>query len=328
MLLCLCFFMMPCKAYAISTSDAKEPISTEGACTLSLSYICSEAAVSDVPVKLFRVADVSASAQYSLTAPFAASGLNLNGIRSSSEWDVIRSTLESYILANAMTADYSAVTDQNGYAQFESLKPGLYLLSEVRVVQNGWSYSFDSALISLPGLREDGLWQYRITVTPKSVAAPPSETDDPDVPNEEIQYKILKLWKDENAQAERPPSIDVEIFRDGISCQIVSLSEEIHWSYTWTTKDDGANWMVVERNIPSGYAVTLEERTTTFILTNTLISDAPPPDDPSPDNPLPDDPPDSPKTGDSPHILLYTVLIYVSGVTLILLGITEKRKRA
>lgn len=112
----------------------------------------------------------------------------------------------------------------------------------------------------------------------------------------------------------------------------MSLSEDTHWSYTWTTKDDGANWMVVERNIPSGYAVTLEERTTTFILTNTLIDD-PPPDDPPPDSPppdevLPDDPlPESPKTGDSPHILLYTVLMYVSGVVLILLGITGKKKR-
>lgn len=333
LLFCLCLFMMPCKAYAISTSEAKKPISTEGACTLNLSYICNEAVVSNVPVKLFRVADVSASAQYSLTASFAASGLNLNGIRSSGEWDAIRSTLESYILSNTIAAGYSAVTDQNGCAQFESLKPGLYLLLAVRVVQNGWSYSFESALISLPGLSEDGLWQYRISVTPKSVAAPPSEPDDPDVPNEEIQYKILKLWKDENGKAERPPSIDVEIFRNGASYQIVSLSEDEHWSYIWTTKDDGADWMVVERNIPTGYSVTVEERTTTFILTNTLIPDAPPSDDPPPDSPppdevLPDDPlPESPKTGDSPHILLYTVLMYASGVVLILLGITGKKKR-
>lgn len=315
--------MMPCKAFAISTSDAKEPISTEGVCALNLSYTSNGTIVSDAPVNLFRVADVSASAQYSLTASFAESGLNLNGIRSSGEWDVIRSTLEAYILANAMAADFSAVTDQNGCTQFAFLKPGLYLLSAVRVVQNGLSYSFDSALIALPGLSEDGLWEYRITATPKSVAAPPSQPDDPDEPDKEIQYKILKLWKDENGQAERPPSIDVEIFRDGISCQIVSLSEDTHWSYTWTTKDDEANWTVVERNIPSGYAVTLEERTTTFILTNTLN-----PDDPPPDAPPPDDPPDSPKTGDSPHILLYTVLMYVSGIALILLGITGKRKRA
>ena len=322
LLVCLCLCLMPCRAYAVSTSDAKEPISTDGVCTLNLSYTCNGTTVADVSVNLFRVADVSASAQYSLTAPFAESGLNLNGIRSFSEWNAIRSTLESYILANTMTADFSAVTDQNGCAQFESLKPGLYLLSAVRVTQHGWSYSFDSALIALPGLSEDGLWQYRIAVTPKSAAIPPSEPDGLDVPDEEIQYKILKLWKDENGQAGRPQSVDVEIFRNGVSYQIVSLSEDEHWSYTWTTKDDGADWMVVERNIPSGYSVTVEERTTTFILTNTL-TDNPPPDDPPPEDP----PPDSPKTGDSSHILLYTVLMYVSGVILILLGITGKKKR-
>lgn len=327
LLFCLCLFMIPCEAYAISTSDAKEPISTDELCGLNLSYTCNGAVVSNVPVKLFRVADISASAQYSLTTSFAASGLKLNGIRSSNEWDVIRSTLESYILANNIAVDFSSSTDQNGRAQFESLKPGLYLLSAVHVVQNGWSYSFDSALISLPGLSEDGLWQYRITVAPKSAAAPPSKPDDPDAPDEEIQYKILKLWKDENGQAERPKSIDVEIFRNGESYEIVSLSEAAHWSYTWTAKDDGADWMVVERNIPSGYSVTVEERTTTFILTNTLIPDAPPPDNPPPDNPPPDTPPDSPETGDSPHLLLYTVLMYVSGGALVLLGITGKKKR-
>lgn len=312
LLLCLCLFLLPCKAYAVYTSDAKTPISTDGICTLNLSYTCDGTVVPNAPVHLFRIADVSDSAQYSLTSAFAASGLNLNGIRSSGEWDVIRSTLESYILANSMAADFSAVTDQNGCAQFELLKPGLYLLSAVRVVENDWNCSFDSALISLPGLNEDGLWEYRVTVTPKSVATPPSEPDDP------IAYKILKLWKDENRQADRPKSIDVEIFRDGVPYQMVSLSEDTQWSYTWTAEDDGAEWMVAERNIPSGYSATVEVRSTTFILTNTLD-----PEDPSPDVP----PSDSPKTGDSSHILLYTVLMYLSGTVLILLGITGKKKR-
>lgn len=307
MLLCLCLFLMPCQASAVSVSDAKEPISVEEVCMLNLSYACNGEVISDAPVTLFRVADISASAQYSLTSTFAASGLNLNGIRSSGEWDVIRATLESYILANAMTADLSAATDQDGCAQFASLKPGLYLLSAVRVTQNGWSYSFDSALIALPGLSEDGLWQYQSTVSPKSVATPPSE------PEKEIQYKLLKLWNDESSRTERPQRIDVEIFRNGVSYQIVSLSEDEHWSYTWTAKDDGADWMVVERNIPSGYSVTVEERPAAFIMTNTSL----------PDDPLPD----SPKTGDSSHILLYTVLMYGSGVVLILLGIAGKKKQ-
>ena len=315
-LLCLCLFMIPEKAYAVFVSDAKEPISTEKTCTLSLSFTCNGTAVSDVPVKLFHVADISASAQYSPTTAFAASGLKLNGICSSGEWDVVRSTLESYILANTVSADFSTVTDKNGHIRFDALEPGLYFLSSVSAVQNGWSYFFDSALISLPGLGEDGFWKQQVTVTPKSSATPPSS------PEKEIQYKVLKLWKDDNGYANRPKSIDVEIFRNGVSYKTVSLSKDMNWSYSWTAKDDGAVWVIVERNIPSGYSVTVEKRTSAFILTNTLVPEKQP-DTPAPDYP----PPDIPETGDSPHILLYTVLMYVSGVILILFGITSRKKR-
>ena len=42
-------------------------------------------------------------------------------------------------------------------------------------IQNDWIYSFDSALVALPGLSADGLWQYEVAVTSKSKAIPPAE---------------------------------------------------------------------------------------------------------------------------------------------------------
>lgn len=342
---CLC--LLPCSAQAASFADAIEPISTESACSLTLSYTHNGTAFSGVPVKLYHVADVSAEFHYTLTAPFQSSGLILNGIQSAGEWDVVRSTLESYILANAIEADFTAVTNQGGQVQFAPLKPGLYLATAEDAVQNDRVYFFEPALIALPGLNTDGLWQYQITVAPKPGFLPPVTPDDSD----NIHLKVLKLWKGENSREDRPQSIEVEIFRNGTSDRTVTLSEENHWSYTWTAEDDGTDWMVVERNVPEGYTVTVEERTTTFILTNTRIPDEPPseeppdeppPEDPPPEDPSPEDPPedlppedppkdypptDSPKTGDTPHILLYTVLMYVSGIILILLGITGKRKR-
>lgn len=316
-LICLCLFLLPCNVSAVFTSDAVEPISTEQECTLTLLYSCNGQAFSNVPVKLYRVASVTSSAQYTPTSAFGVSGLNLNGIRTSGEWNVIRATLESHILANTIAADISASTDENGYAVIESLQPGLYLLSEMCVEDNGWSYAFDSALISLPGLSENGLWQYQITVTPKPTVLPPIG------PDETIQYKILKLWKDEADKTARPQSVDVEIFRDGVSYQLVSLTEDTQWSYSWTAEKDGSDWMITERNIPSGYTVTVEERTTTFILTNTLGSEDPPSEDPKEEKPSPN----SPKTGDSSNILFYTILMYVSGCLLILLGIVGKKKQ-
>jgi hypothetical protein len=100
----------------------------------------------------------------------------------------------------------------------------------------------------------------------------------------------------------------------------VILPEENHWAYAWTAPDDGADWMVVERDVPAGYTVTVEERAASFVLTNTLISENPPEEDET-------EPETSPKTGDTSNIMLYTMLMYGSGIILILLGISGKRKR-
>ena len=154
----------------------------------------------------------------------------------------------------------------------------------------------------------DGLWQYQVDVTAKSEIIPPSRDD------EEIELKVLKLWKGDGGSSARPATIEIEIFRNGTSYQTATLSENNHWTYTWSAKDDGSDWKVVERNIPTGYTMTIEERETTFVLTNTLNRDVP-------------DNPDSPQTGDTSNIMLWVILMIVSGSMLIILGITGKRNR-
>lgn len=305
LLLCLCLSWLPSYAQAASTADAKEPISPDKDCSLTIAYRYDGKSFSNHPVRLYKIADVSADFQYGLTEPFANSGLILNGIQSVSEWNVIRATLETHILAYDVDADLTGVTDQDGQVCFQALKPGLYLAITEQVIQHDWMYVFDSALVALPGLGADGLWQYEVAVTSKSKAIPPAETD------EEIAFKVLKLWKGDKGRSDRLQSIEVEIFRDGVSYQKVILSEENHWTYSWKVKDDGATWKVVERNVPTGYTMTVEERETTFVLTNTR----------------PPDKPDIPQTGDTSHIMLYFVLMNVSGIMLIILGVAGKRKR-
>ena len=307
-ILCICLYLIPCQVQAASTADAKEPISTNENCSLKISYCSGGIAFSQLPVKLYKIADVSADYQYTLTSSFEKSKLILNGIQTVGEWNVIRSTLETYILANDITADFNAKTDFEGKASFDALKPGLYLAITERIIQDETTYVFDSALIALPGLGADGLWQYQVDVTSKSEIIPPSEDD------EKIELKVFKLWKGDSGSSARPTTIEVEIFRNGTSYQTVTLSEDNHWTYTWFAKDDGSDWKVVERNIPTGYTMTIEERETSFVLTNTLNRDVP-------------DNPDSPQTGDTSNIMLWVILMIVSGSMLIILGITEKRNR-
>ncbi len=307
-ILCICLYLVPCQVQAVSTTDAKEPISTDKNCHLTISFCSDSIAFSELPVKLYKIADVSADYQYTLTSSFEKSNLNLNGIQTVGEWNVIRSTMETFILANKVVADFNAVTDFEGKASFDALKPGLYLSITECIMKDETTYVFDSALIALPGLSADGLWQYQVDVISKSAMIPPSESD------EEIELKVLKLWKGDNGSSTRPTTIEVEIFRNGTSYQTVTLSEDNRWTYAWSAKDDGSDWKVVERNIPTGYTMTVEERGTSFVLTNTYDSDVP-------------NNPDLPQTGDTSNIMLWLILMICLGSILIILGMTGKRKR-
>lgn len=308
-LLCFCFYWMPYQAMAASTSDAVEPIIPEKECSLTVSYCYGETAFSGIEVKLYRIAEVSADFKYTLTQPFESSGLILDGIRTAGEWNVVRSTLEAHILAYNIAPEFTSATNKDGQISFGSLRTGMYLAIASQVKQNDLHYLFDSALIALPGLGLDGRWQYQVSVNAKGEVLPPVG------PDEKVERKVLKLWRGDEDRTDRPKSIEVEIFCNGSSYKTVTLSEENHWAFSWSAKNDGSSWTVVERNVPQGYTMTVEEREATFVLTNTW----------TPTNP--DDPDKPPQTGDTSNILLYVLLMIVSGSMLIILGITGKKSR-
>ena len=303
--LCFCLRLIPFYAQAIGTEDAVEPIIPEKECALTMFYGCDGTAFADVTVKLYKIADVSADYQYTLTGKFAGSSLILNGIRTTGEWNAVRSTLEAYILAHSIQPDDTAITGGDGKVCFETLETGMYFAVVGQVAYGDIRCDFDSALVALPGLGTDGHWQYQVEVNAKPAMLPPVQ------PDEELQLHVLKLWKGDEGSINRPRSVEIEIFRDGISYETVTLSKENNWSYTWNVKNDGASWMVVERNIPEGYTMTLEQRETSFIVTNTLNVDVPPV------NP--------PQTGDTFNLLLPIVLMSISGSMLVLLGMIGKR---
>lgn len=306
-LLCFCFHLMPYHVLAVSTSDAVEPIIPGNECSLTVSYCHGEMVFSDVRVKLYRIAEVSADLRYTLTQPFETSGLILNEIKTAGEWNVVRSTLEAYILAYNIPPELTSVTNEDGQVCFEELRTGMYLAIVSQVTQEDLHCRFDSALIALPGLGPDGRWQYQVSVNAKGEVLPPVD------PDEEVELKVLKLWRGDEGQNDRPKNIEVEIYCDGSSYKTVILSEENHWAYSWSAMDDGSSWTVVERNVPQGYTMTVEERESTFVLTNTRT-----PTDP-------DEPGDPPQTGDTSNILLYILLMVASGILLIILGITGKK---
>lgn len=303
-LVSLCLFVSTFYATAISTS---ETVDTEKKCSLTLSYICDKVKFRDVSVNLYKVATVDTDFQYTLTDPFVSSELNLNGVQTKDEWNEIRSTLESLIIADKIQANNIAKTNSDGTVSFESLKTGLYLAIVDTVTQNNLICAFESALISLPDVDMDGYCQYQVNVSPKGQIIMPDE--------KEVILKVIKLWKGEKEKNNRPESIEVEIFRNGESYKKVVLSQENNWSYIWKAKDDGAKWNVTERNVPDGYTMTIEKRDTSFVVINTYNSENP------------GDKSKAPQTRDTSDIMFYVIIMIISGVILMISGITGKRKK-
>ncbi|MBR5472476.1 MAG: Cna B-type domain-containing protein [Clostridia bacterium] len=303
-LICLCVWFSPCGALAASTADATCPIDTDTECSLTITCACDGAALGDVTVRLYNVADVSADFQFALNQKFEATGLVINGIKTNSEWNTVRNTLEAHIIADNIEADAVILTDENGQARFENLKTGLYLAIANSVIRDDITYLFESALVSLPRLLDDGVWQYDVSVASKSEMIPPSE--------QEEELKIVKLWKGDTGRNSRPTSIEVEIFKDGTSYETVVLSQENNWSYSWFTKEANARWTVTERNVSKEYTMTVEKSGNTFVMTNSFN--------------LPSDPSDSPQTGDSFNVLFALMIVISAGCLLIILGIIGKRK--
>ena len=316
LLLCFCLCLLPTRGLTAAAVEVTTPIATGEECSLTVTYAYGETAFADLQVKAYHVAQVTADCRYVLTSAFEASDLILNGIQTAGEWDVIRSTLETYILGKAIEPQTVGTTNEQGQVCFTALHTGLYLVTVDHVIHGDMDYCFDATLVALPGAAPNGEWQYDVTVNAKGEALPPVDTD------EETAYKVVKLWKGDEGRSTRPASVEVEIFRDGVHYETVILSDETNWCYTWSTKDDGARWAVVERNVPQGYAMTVEEKETSFVLTNTYV----PPITDEPEDP--DEPEDSPQTGDTFHVLPYMLLMTASGMVLIVLGVVCRKKEA
>lgn len=289
--------------YAASTTGAKEKVELRGDCTLDVTYSSDGAAFSEQNIKLWHVADITEDAQYTLAGSFKDYSVAVTGTSSQTEWNEMTVTLNSYILADGIAPDYTAETDENGKVSFKNLDAGMYIVGSVRTEKDGKNYVFESFMVAVPGVDENGEWLYNVTAKPKISENTPSKG--------EVTYKAVKTWKD-NAKG-RPDSVKVEICKDGALQRDVTLNSENNWTYLWKTVDDGSVWTVTEKNVPSGYKVGIQKNGDTFNITNSKR--------------MPGQGESVPKTGDTSNVTLYFLLMALSGVTLVILGIVQRKKR-
>lgn len=242
---------------ALSTENVDSLIDLDRDNNVILNYYYDDYELNGLNVDIYYVASIDEEIQYHLSSEFMNYPIAVNGIKFQDEWKILEDTLESYIIADDIIADYSVMVSGNRI-QLDGLKSGLYFVKTDMLDNDNYSLLFESFFINLPGIDNDGNWNYDVSVYPKA--------EEFNKKYEKINYSVIKEWVDDGI--DRPLSVDIEIYRDGdLFCSQV-LSNDNNWNYQWEVADDSSIWTVVERNVDDGYNVSILKRDNKFIVVN------------------------------------------------------------
>lgn len=286
-------FALLCPVYAAPPEPNAEA-------SLTLYYQKDGQAFPDLPIAIYRVAEMLPDGTLELVEPFTSYPVNIYGITTQEQWNLVAQTLYSYITADAVAPDREALTDTHGTVCFAGLQTGLYFVREAVAEYDSGSYIFNQFMMILPTPQPDGTYNYNVEARPKCTSFLPK-----------TQYTVTKLWQDGGNQHARPKEVTIDIYKDGILKQTQILDASNNWTYTWyVTGEDQEKWTVIEREIPEEYKVTIEQNGSTFSIINTRQSQQVIPD-----------------TGDSFALMTWFLVMCFSGMMLMLLGIYSWRRK-
>ena len=248
------------RAGAAGNVDLRQDLS------LRLTYCDERTPLSGAVFSVYRIADADETGELTALEDFSAFDLDIRGEHEKA-WREMAATLESYVLRREITPVCRGKTDEDGRLTLpgkgKMLSAGLYLVIGERHEQGGFYYDAQPFLIMLPRQDlEQNEWVYRVEANVKF-----EKTPVPDTP-ETVTRRVLKIWDDEGAQAQRPKQITMELLKNGKVYDTVTLSEDNNWRYTWEDLDSSARWSALEQ-APEGYTVRVRREGTTFVVTNT-----------------------------------------------------------
>lgn len=256
LLVCALMFaaLLPAAACARGLLDTERPVS------LTIEYPCAGA-----HFRLYRVAEVTAYAEYSFTGDFEDYEDTLEQ-PDNAAWRALAATLAAVAERDKLKALAEGDTDEYGQLIFSGLETGMYLAVGEVCTAGGWVYTPEAFLISLPNLDSGDNWLYDVTAKPKF---------DKEEEIIRIDRRILKIW-DDGGDGKRPEKITVQLLCDGEVYDTVELSRENDWQHTWTGLDAAHDWKAVEKDVPAGYKMSVERTDGDFVITNKRTPPPPP----------------------------------------------------
>lgn len=257
-LLLALIIVTPAQSFAIDRIDLDKDV------TLTVNYLQDETPVPGANFHLFRVADTSETADFTLTGDFAKYPVKVKDLDSQG-WTDLATTLYGYVRRDGIKPMDNATTNAAGQVKFPTtgtMKPGLYLVTGDTVRFNKMIMDVAPALICLPDRPEDSeSWTYDAV----SFAKYMNEGYYIDNP---ISHKVSKVWQDEGFEEQRPDDIEVQLLQDNEVFDTVTLSAENNWSYEWPELDGDYTYTVVETEV-TGYTVSVSQNEEAFVITNT-----------------------------------------------------------
>lgn len=292
--LCLAFVLT-----AVSPgAHAIYPIDPDAEASLLIVYRDGDVPVCGAEFDLYRVADSSEFAEFTLCGDFVNSGVEPRA-DDADGWQKIAGELLNFVLENSPEPLASGKTDETGQLRFSNLSHGLYLAVGAPCGQGGYVFTADPMPVSVPS-RESGSdeWIFDVEAFVKYSRE-----------NETLERSVVKVWTGGWNENSCPEKVWIELLRDGEVFEKVELSAENDWRHSWTGLDSMSRWSVREEKTEN-YVSKVRQEGDVFIVTNTWCGPE-----------IPDEP-KLPQTG----MLWWPVpLLAAAGLLLVLAGVLAGR---
>lgn len=299
--------------------------------SLSIVYFHENDPIEGATFSIYRVAELQGT-DYVLVGDFTKYQVSLADISNVDTVSALTTTFAAYIARDSIAPYDKGQTHENGGLLIDGLEDGLYIGIGESTTIGDTTYIPLPFMFAIPGVSADGEPNYNIVVEPKYDLYKEGESP------KTVERRALKIWDDnDNKSGKRTREITVQLLRDGNVYEEVVLNEENGWRYSWDNLPAGYQWLVIEKNLPEDYVLSMTQQGITFTLTNTYIGEEPEdptnPNDPSnPDNPNnPNDPSNSSTSSDSTlpqtgQLWWPVPVLLIAGIVICFMGIYLKKR--